>query len=176
MVEEKLRRAVFPGRFQPPHYGHLRSIKWALERVEELVIVIGSAQESHTLVNPFTAGERMLMVKSMLREEGVDLSRIYIVPVADIAMNAVWVTYLSMLIPPIDAVVSRNPLVLRLFREAGYRLLVPPAFEREQLMATKIRDLMLRGNDWTRYVPPSVARIVEEIRGAERIREIALRD
>lgn len=176
MAEEKLRRAVFPGRFQPPHYGHLRSIKWALDKVEELVIIVGSAQESHTLVNPFTAGERMLMIKAMLLDEGIDPARIYIVPVPDIAMNAVWVTYLSMLIPPVEAVVSRNPLVLRLFKEAGYRLLVPPAFERELFMATKIRELMIKGDDWTRYVPPSVARIVEEIHGAERIREISLRD
>ena len=169
-------RAVFPGRFQPPHYGHLKAMLWALKRARELVIVIGSAQESHTLENPFTAGERMLMVKSMLEDSGVDMRRVYIVPVPDIEMNAVWVRYLSMLLPPFEAVVSRNPLVLRLFKEAGYRLLVPPAFQREELVATRIRELMLSGGNWLEYVPSSVARIVSKIGGVERIRDIARRD
>ena len=77
----KPRRAVLPGRFQPVHKGHIEVIKWALERVDELIIVIGSAQESHTFENPFTAGERMLMIREALREINVDFSRIYIVPV-----------------------------------------------------------------------------------------------
>ncbi len=169
-------RAVFPGRFQPPHYGHLKAILWALERVEELVIVVGSAQESHTLTNPFTAGERILMIRAMLEDEDIDPRRIYIVPVRDIAMNAVWVQYLQMLIPPVDAVVSRNPLVLRLFKEAGYKLLVPPAYEREAYVATRIRKLMLQGDGWLDLVPPGVARIVREIGGVERLREIAEKD
>ncbi|MBP1357507.1 MAG: adenylyltransferase/cytidyltransferase family protein, partial [Sulfolobus sp.] len=41
-------RGLYPGRFQPFHLGHLSVIKWALERVNELIILIGSAQESHT--------------------------------------------------------------------------------------------------------------------------------
>jgi nicotinamide-nucleotide adenylyltransferase len=58
-------RGVFPGRFQPFHLGHLEIVKWALEKVDELIIVIGTAQESHTIVNPFTAGERMIMINRL---------------------------------------------------------------------------------------------------------------
>ncbi|MFZ0222198.1 MAG: adenylyltransferase/cytidyltransferase family protein, partial [Candidatus Nitrosopolaris sp.] len=39
-------RGIFVGRFQPFHLGHMATIKFALEKVEELVIVIGSAQLS----------------------------------------------------------------------------------------------------------------------------------
>jgi len=169
-------RAVFPGRFQPPHYGHLNAIKWALQKVDEIIIVIGSAQESHTIVNPFTAGERVVMIKTMLKEENLDLARFYVIPVPDIAMNHIWVRYLSMLVPSFSAVVSRNPLVIRLFKEAGYKVYKPPAFDRDEYMATRIRQLMLRGDQWKNYVPPYIVDLIEEFKGVERLREVSSKD
>jgi len=47
-------RALIFGRFQPFHLGHLMVIKWALEKFDELVLLVGMANESHTLLNPFT--------------------------------------------------------------------------------------------------------------------------
>ena len=38
-------------------------IKRLVEEVDELIIGIGSAQLSHTIDNPFTGGERVLMMK-----------------------------------------------------------------------------------------------------------------
>ncbi len=70
-------RGIFVGRFQPFHLGHVATIKFALEKVEELVIVIGSAQLSHEFRNPFTAGERIQMIKDSLDAElGIDIKRI----------------------------------------------------------------------------------------------------
>ena len=39
-----VKRGLYVGRFQPFHLGHLGAVKSILEDVEELVIVIGSAQ------------------------------------------------------------------------------------------------------------------------------------
>ncbi|MBV9668355.1 MAG: adenylyltransferase/cytidyltransferase family protein, partial [Nitrososphaeraceae archaeon] len=70
-------RGLFVGRFQPFHLGHLATIKFALSHIEELVVVIGSAQKSHEIRNPFTAGERIQMIKDSLNEDSeVDLKRI----------------------------------------------------------------------------------------------------
>ncbi|MGC9147862.1 MAG: nicotinamide-nucleotide adenylyltransferase [Sulfolobales archaeon] len=169
-----IKRGVFPGRFQPFHLGHLETVKWSLERVDELIIVIGTAQESHTLVNPFTAGERMVMIKEALKEEKIDLGRIYIVPVPDVLMNAVWVSYVRIFTPDFHYGISRNPLVIRLFRDAGYEVLIPPAFNRETYSSTKIRMLMLANDpSWKERVPKAVARYIEEIKGVERIREVS---
>ena len=66
-------RGLYVGRFQPFHLGHLDAIKYALKEVDELVIVIGSAQYSHNVNNPFTAGERLVMVRQALLEAGVRL-------------------------------------------------------------------------------------------------------
>lgn len=172
-IERKYRRGVFPGRFQPFHLGHLEVVKWALKRVEELAIVIGTAQESHTVVNPFTAGERIIMIRESLKEGNIDLSRILIIPVPDILMNSVWASYLRLFVPEFDVGISRNPLVVRLFKEAGYSVLVPPSFERNKYSSTRIRKMMIAGDDgWRSYVPNAVSRIIDMIDGVKRIREV----
>ncbi len=167
-----MHRALVPGRFQPFHWGHLDLVKWVLDNVaEEVVIVIGTAQESHTLQNPFTAGERMLMIREALKEAGVPLEKVFIVPVPDISMNVVWPYYVSMYVPPFDVVVSRNPLVVRLFEEAGKRVVIPPVF-RNGLSASDIRYRMIKGMPWKNFVPAAVARVIEEVNGDERMKKI----
>ena len=152
-------------------------IKWCLERIDELIIVIGSAQESHTLKNPFTAGERIEMLRLALRDVGVDLSRVHVIPVADIAMNFVWPRYIELLVPRFQVVFSRNPLVVRLFSEYGYRIVEPPSFSRDEYSATHVRSLMLSGDErWRKLVPPSVASYIDSIKGVERIQRIAMKD
>jgi cytidyltransferase-like protein len=42
--------AIFVGRFQPFHKGHLKAIRWILKREKEIFIVIGSSQESFTKI------------------------------------------------------------------------------------------------------------------------------
>ncbi|MET1102320.1 MAG: nicotinamide-nucleotide adenylyltransferase [Pyrodictiaceae archaeon] len=169
-------RALYVGRFQPIHCGHVSVIKWLLARADEVIIVVGSAQESHTPKNPFTAGERIEMIKLALREESIPEERAYIAPVPDIAMNFVWVRYLKMLLPPFEYVVARNPLVVRLFEEAGVKVIVPPQFNRHECSATYIRKLMVEGGEWERLVPASVAEYIKKIKGIERLRQIMLGD
>ncbi|NPA85070.1 MAG: nicotinamide-nucleotide adenylyltransferase [Crenarchaeota archaeon] len=169
-------RALFPGRFQPFHKGHMKVVEWALERAEELIVVVGSAQESHTLQNPMTAGERVLAIRRALELEGVELRRVYIIPVPDILMNSAWVAHVKTYVPPFEAVVARNPLVRLLFEEAGYRVLEPPPFEREKYVATNIRALMMTGGNWEEYVPEGVAEVIKELGIIERMRRLMQKD
>ena len=76
-------RALFVGRFQPFHHGHLHAIKLILEEADDMVIVVGSAQMSHELDNPFTAGERIEMIQAALRQANVDRERYMIIPIQD---------------------------------------------------------------------------------------------
>ena len=55
-------RALFIGRFQPPHLGHLKLIEYALDQVDELVILIAAAQVSHTIKNLNQAGVEIAIV------------------------------------------------------------------------------------------------------------------
>ena len=66
------KRALFIGRFQPFHKGHLEAVKMILKENDEIIIAVGSAQYSHKLENPFTAGERITMIRKALEEEKVE--------------------------------------------------------------------------------------------------------
>ncbi|MFN3384088.1 MAG: nicotinamide-nucleotide adenylyltransferase [Archaeoglobaceae archaeon] len=168
-------RALFIGRFQPYHLGHHEVVKKILEEVDELIIGIGSAQESHSLENPFTAGERVLMISRAIEELGAK-SRVYIIPLEDIYRNSLWVSHVCSMVPPFNVVYTSNPLVYRLFKEAGFRVLKTTMINRSEYHGTEIRKKMLEGDEWKKYVPKVVAEVIEEIGGIERIKEIAGRD
>lgn len=165
-------RGLYVGRFQPFHLGHLEAIKEALEEVEELVIVIGSAQYSHNLSNPFTAGERLVMIRRALQEAGIDLARIWIVPVPDVHLHMLWVSAVEGYTPRFNVVYSNEPLTRRLFMEAGYKVKSIPFFERALYTSTLVREKMLKGENWTTMVPKSVAEFIKEIDGVNRLRDL----
>ncbi|MEM1507194.1 MAG: nicotinamide-nucleotide adenylyltransferase [Candidatus Bathyarchaeia archaeon] len=177
-VEGKKRfyRALYVGRFQPFHLGHSEAIKYILNNAAEIVIVVGSAQESHTLENPFTAGERVYMIRLALNEIGVDPSRYYIIPVIDLDVHSLWVSHVCSYTPKFEVVYSNEPLTRRLFIESGFRVESIPFFRRDVCSATEIRRRMLSGASWEELLPRSVAAYIKEINGVERLRDLAKTD
>ena len=175
-VSTMVTRGLYVGRFQPFHLGHLDAIKYALNEVDELVIVIGSAQYSHNTNNPFTAGERLVMVRQALREAGVDDSKLWIVPVPDVHLHMLWVSAVEGYTPKFNVVFSNEPLTKRLFMEAGYEVKNIPLFERKVYMSTIVREKMVKDDSWTELVPKSVADFILEIDGVNRLRDLARTD
>jgi nicotinamide-nucleotide adenylyltransferase len=169
-------RALYVGRFQPFHLGHLDAIKLVLESVDELVVVIGSAQYSHNANNPFTAGERLVMVRQALEEAGIDYSRVWIVPVPDVHLHMLWVSALEGYTPKFNVVFSNEPLTRRLFMEKGYKVKNIRFFERKKYNSTLVREKMLKDDSWTSLVPKSVAKFITEIDGVNRLRDLAQTD
>lgn len=174
--DTKLSRALYVGRFQPFHLGHLEAIKYILSRAEEIIIVVGSSQESHTLENPFTAGERVYMIRLALNEIGVDPSRYYIIPVPDLDVHSLWVSHVCSYVPRFDVVYSNEPLTRRLFIESGFKVESIPFYKRDVCSATEIRRRMLLDLNWEELLPKSVATFIKEIRGVERIKDLAKSD
>ena len=101
-------RGLLIGRMQPVHKGHISVILDTLKEVDELIIGIGSAEKSHTNSNPFTGGERILMLTKALREYNIDTSRYYIIPLEDISCNSLWVGHVKMLTPPFSKTLSKS--------------------------------------------------------------------
>jgi len=167
-----VKRGLFVGRFQPFHKGHLEVVKRILKEVDELVIIVGSSQYSHRLDNPFTAGERITMIRKALQEEEIPLSRIWIIPVPDVHRHALWVSEIVCHSPKFDVVYANEPLTHRLFVEAGFRVKKMPFIKREVYLATEIRKRMLTEENWKELVPSSVAKFIEEIDGDARLREL----
>jgi nicotinamide-nucleotide adenylyltransferase len=166
-------RGLYVGRFQPFHLGHIESIKNILHEVEELIIVIGSAQYSHNIENPFTAGERLVMIRNSLQEAKIDSSQIWIVPVPDVHLHMMWVSEVEGYTPKFQIVYSNEPLTRRLFIEAGYKVKSLPFYERQFYSSTVIRQKMLEQDDsWHTLVPKSVADFLTEIDGINRLRDL----
>jgi nicotinamide-nucleotide adenylyltransferase len=171
-----VQRGIIIGRFQPPHRGHIEVSTQILREVDELIVGIGSAQESHTFENPFTAGERVLMLTRALAEAGIDLSRVHLIPIPDVNNHAIWVSHVCSLSPPFEVVYSGNPLVKRLFKEAGFKTKTPPMFKRKEYWGTEIRDRMLKGKRWEELVPKAVLEVMREIKAVERLRDLSKTD
>ena len=171
-----VKRGLLVGRFQPFHLGHLGAIKDILKEVDELVIVIGSAQHSHRINDPFTAGERLTMVCKALEEAGMDCSRIWVVPVPDVHLHMMWVSAVEGYTPKFDVVYSNEPLTRRLFIEAGYKVKAMRFHERKLYSSTEIRERMLKDESWEKLVPKSVATFIREIDGVNRLRDLTKSD
>jgi nicotinamide-nucleotide adenylyltransferase len=158
------------GRFQPFHLGHLgvvRAIR--AERPDApLLLGVGSAEQSYTWKNPFTAGERIEMMTRALHEAGVD--GVECVPVADIQRHALWVRYLESLLPPFDRVYTNNPLTRLLFERAGYDVVRPRLIDRRRFEGANVRDHLATDRGWKALVPPAVQRYLVTIGGPARLK------
>ncbi|ELY51600.1 nicotinamide-nucleotide adenylyltransferase [Natronococcus jeotgali] len=163
-------RGFYIGRFQPFHNGHRNMVEQIAEDVDELVLGIGSADDSHSVRNPFTAGERIMMItKSLVDSDLVT----YAVPIEDLDRNSVWVSHVRSMSPHFDVAYSNNPLVVQLFREADFEVRQSPMFNREVLEGTEVRERMINDGDWESLVPEAVVEVVEEINGIERIQMVS---
>lgn len=169
-------RALFVGRFQPFHLGHLHAVQRILEEAEELIVVVGSAQMSHEPDNPFTAGERIEMIRAALADAKVNRERYMLIPIADAPSHRTWVSYVESQTPRFDVVYSNQALTRRLLIEAGYDVKEIPLHRRSKYEATEIRRRILKGEDWSDLVPRPVYKIVEEIDGETRIRDLGKSD
>lgn len=162
-------RALYIGRFQPYHKGHQYVIDHIASESDELIIGIGTAQLSHEPNDPFTAGERILMITRALQHIK---KPVYVIPLEDINRNALWVSHIISMTPPFNRVYSGNPLVIRLFKEAGIQVLTPAMYERATLSGTSIRERIRSGNEWEDLVPGPVCLVIREIDGVSRIRAL----
>ena len=82
--------AVFIGRFQPFHAGHLKVVMAGLARADRLILLIGSAWQARSPRNPWTHQEREEMIRACLSE--ADNARLLCLPLMDVPYNdEIWV-------------------------------------------------------------------------------------
>ena len=169
-------RGLLIGRFQPFHLGHMQCVQHVLNKLPEVIIAIGSAQFSHTLHNPFTAGERITMIRLALDEAKTGADSYFLIPVRDLRIHDLWVPHLVSQTPRFEVVFSNEPITSRLFKEAGFRVEPIPFYNRETYSSTEIRERVVQGKSWEELVPQTVASYIKNIFGDERLRELAMSD
>lgn len=161
--------ALFIGRFQPFHLGHLSALRWIAARCPKVIVAVGSAQKSYEPENPFTGAERKAMIKKQLGIAGL-AKKCVLCAVTDVNDNSRWVSHVDANVPAYDAVYSNNPLVRRLMERAGKRVFAIPFFRRALYDATKIRGRMREGKQWQDRVPEKVRGALAGMHAEERVR------
>jgi len=165
-----MKYGILVGRFQPFHLGHLQAVKFALSKVEMLGIISGCAQKNHEPRNPFTAGERLAMIKIALDANKVDPKRWLAIPVNDVDVHSLWVNQIDILVPRYDVAFTNDPFSTTLFKEHGKKVVKVPMVKRKFLSGTEVRRRIANNENWKELVPRQVAEIIKEIDGIERIK------
>lgn len=165
-----MKKALFIGRFQPFHKGHLHAVKKIVGKHGAVVIAIGSSQESRTRKNPFTAGERKKMVVASLRGEKKLAGKYSIILVPDLQGDDSEWTRRLLARGDFSVAVTGTRHVARCL--SGWLKVERPAFlHRAELNATKIRGMILEGKKWEKLVPAGVARYLQKISAGKIILE-----
>lgn len=68
MTEKKYSIAVYIGRFQPLHNGHINTLINAAKLAERVIVIVGSSAKPRTYKNPFFFGERKAMIINAEKE------------------------------------------------------------------------------------------------------------
>jgi len=163
-------KALFIGRFQPFHNGHLKVIKYILSKYDEIVIGIGSSQYKNTSKNPFSFNERKKMIENTLKKEGISDYRIIDIP--DIHNPPKWVDHILSIYSDVEVVATNNSFTKKLFENKGYKVINTPIFDGEKFSGKNIRKKIKNNEQWQNLVPESVLEIIKKVNGIQRIKSL----
>ena len=156
---------IYIGRFQPFHNAHLGITLECLRQVDQLMFVVGSAQESRTPKNPFTVTERSAIIRGSLEEISVAPGRILTEGLDDHPDDKVWCANLHKLVGRYTA----KPILFGAEKDnTSYYLRIFPDWElrvlpvRILMSATEIRQLYFRGEVYEHMVPAAVTRFMQQ--------------
>ena len=101
--------AIYIGRFEPPHAGHVALLERALQCAPQAIVVIGSAWQVRSPKNPFTWQERADMLRGAL--PAAERARVQVLPVRDYYNEARWVAEVRAAVSDLTAPGARIALV-----------------------------------------------------------------
>ncbi|MBB5233718.1 bifunctional nicotinamide-nucleotide adenylyltransferase/Nudix hydroxylase [Deinococcus budaensis] len=172
---------VYIGRFEPPHAAHRLVMLEALERVQTLIVVIGSARAARTPKNPFSAGEREAVIRAMLEEAGTAPGRLRFVQVRDYFYNeGLWLSEVQRGVGAHTAGSADVALIGHLKDDSSYYLRSFPAWTFiptqvvSPLSATDVRGAYFgdRLDEVRGMVPPAVHAFLEAFRQTDEYAEL----
>ncbi len=166
-ADREARKALFVGRFQPFHKGHLKAVEGIAKRFDMIVIVIGGpAGDEPTLKDPFTFDEREKMMRKALEGRKVDFE---LHMIRDVEDDEKWAEEISKL-GNFEAAYTRNPWTARCLKTLKIPVRKQKNYQRYKHCGTRIRKRILQGKDWKSLIPREVYEYIREIRGEERIK------
>ncbi|MBS3127682.1 nicotinamide-nucleotide adenylyltransferase [Candidatus Woesearchaeota archaeon] len=163
--------ALYIGKFQPFHKGHLQIVKNILKRYDLIKIAVGSSQKHHQKRNPFTREERKRMIVAALREAKISKQRYKIYFVPDIPDDNKYPRHVRSIVGAFDIVFTGYWLNIKLFRQTKYRV---HAIKRLfNISSTKIRKMLREENkNYKKMVPRAVDKVLVSLNAKKRLKEI----
>lgn len=156
------------GRFQPFHLGHLEAFRFALSKVENLWIGIGSSNKPSEKNNPFSADERKEMILSSIDESISNKIQIFFIP--DLDNHSKWIENLASIVPDFDVVFTNDELTQSLYSRLGKKVIPVPFKDREVLSGTNIRNKIMSDQDWEILVPDGTKTVLKKINANKRLK------
>jgi nicotinamide-nucleotide adenylyltransferase len=162
--------ALFIGRFQPFHNGHLKLIKSISKEYDKIIIAIGSSQYQNTNQNPFTYNERNEMISNTLKKNNVKNFKIIAIP--DIHKPSNWVEHVTKINKDFDIVLTNNSYTKKLFEEKGYNVKKTMIYNRDILSGKNIRKKIINDENYQDLVPDIVYNYLNKINAIDRLKKI----
>ncbi|MFH1533651.1 MAG: nicotinamide-nucleotide adenylyltransferase [Nitrospirota bacterium] len=155
-----MQSALFIGRFQPFHKGHLEMVKKILKENERIIIVIGSAEKNFIQNNPLTASERFQVIDESLKEAKIPAEKYCIIPIRNVNNYALWVNHINIYVPPYTRLYTGSKIVKACYLKTGLEII---QLKRTlKLSATKVRTALLKGKEWEKMVPKAATKLLKE--------------
>jgi nicotinamide-nucleotide adenylyltransferase len=155
------------GRFQPFHLGHLDALSFALSKVDQLWIGIGSSNKPLEKNNPFKAIERKEMILSSI-DESIS-KRIQIFNIPDMEDHKLWIDSIDSIVPKFDVVFTNDDLTQSLYSKCGITVIKVPFTKREVLSGTNIRKKIVTDQNWHEFVPEGTKLVLQKIGAKQRL-------
>ncbi|TFG13786.1 MAG: nicotinamide-nucleotide adenylyltransferase [Promethearchaeota archaeon] len=172
-MQKKETTALFIGRFQPLHHGHIFVIYRILENHNKIKIGIGSAQLANTKNDPFTNEERKRFIKAALKKRKIPPSNYEIYDIPDIFNAKKWVDHVVSIVGDFDIMYSNSDWVRELFQNKGYQIGKKLGIFRKKYNATHVRKLISQEKkNWTSLVPNEVINVMKNVDGIQRIQSL----
>ena len=170
---KKYKLGMICGRFSHIHIGHQLIINKSIDECEKTLILVGSAQESNTLRNPFTADFRIKLIRKIYNAPNIKIEKLNdMTNVYDISYE--WGQYVIDKTIEYegefaDVIISGNDESRKgWFSEEQLKNVEEILIDREKLKisATELRGYILTNNkeEWRKYVPNQLIENFDEIR------------
>lgn len=173
VIHPKRDIALFIGRFQPLHHGHIYILTKILKHYNKLKIGIGSSQLSKIKSDPFTFEERANFVSSALKKRGFNPERFEIFPIPDIFNANKWVDHVISIVGEFDTIFSNSDWVRKLFQNRGINIGEKIEIFKKKYNGSNVRKLISKENkNWTSLVPQEVVNLIKRYNGIDRIKTL----
>ncbi|MEK6967944.1 MAG: adenylyltransferase/cytidyltransferase family protein [Nanoarchaeota archaeon] len=160
-----MKTAVFIGRFQPLHNGHVQALREISKNVTKIIIIIGTPKNKRNIDfnNPLTTAERKSILKSVLKYLKLNAK---IKVQRDVGINSIWKKEIEEKIPKNAVIFSGNKNVISLFGEKRTVRIKKKVI----VSGTLIRKWMaLRKSKWKQFVPKKTVPLLTKFRMEERL-------